>query len=215
MAESRAEPDASESERINQAVSGNRNALMPLLYAHYERLLQRIRKRLPDDLRGAVDAEDILQQVHIKAFRAINTLQKQDGASFGGWLTQIADNTLTDEIRKHRRGKRGCGKAAVHARADPGSAAGEALLDLVAGREHTPSRSAARHEAAQALQVAVAGLPPRQREAVSLVYLQGLSSNEAAQRMRTTESAVRSLVDRGRENLRAALGSMSKYLSRK
>jgi RNA polymerase sigma-70 factor (ECF subfamily) len=212
---SQADQSLNEPELLARAIKGDGNALTPLLYAHYERLLQRLRRNLPEDLRGVLDAEDVLQQAHIKAFRAIRTFQNEDGDSFAGWLTTVADNTLADEIRKTRRRKRGGGMRRVRAPSNDSSAGAAALVDLVVGHDHTPSSSAARHEAIQAVRAAVAGLPPRQREALSLVYLEGLSSKEAAERMGISDAAVRSLVDRGRDSLREALGTVSKYFSRK
>jgi RNA polymerase sigma factor (sigma-70 family) len=88
-------------------------------------------------------------------------------------------------------------------------------VEGVALSEDTPSQSAARRDAGHALAVALTTLRPRQREAVSLVYLHELSLAEAAARMGTTRQAVHSLVYRGLQGLREVLGSLSDYLSRR
>jgi RNA polymerase sigma-70 factor (ECF subfamily) len=199
---------------ISRVANGDSNALKPLLYRTYERLLERIRGKIPRDLQAVVSPEDILQQAHIKAFQSIRTLKVQDDGSFDAWLTAIADNALADERKRQYRLRRGGGRRAVMPLQPASGCRVGDLLDLLPGSGHRPSQSAARREALQALHVALADLPDRQRQAVDLVYLQGLSTEETARRMNITPSAVRALVDRGRDRLRDALDTLSKFISR-
>jgi len=215
MEEEKAGQELDEQTLIARAAGGDRDALSPLLYAHYERLLQRIRRNLPPDVQGVIDAEDVVQQAHIKAFQGIAGFRPQEQPSFYYWLAKIADNTLVDEVKKQRRQKRGGGRRAADAAANGLASSAAALLDVLAVHEQTPSRSANRHDAARAVQVALAGLEERQRQALSLVYLEGLSLDEAAARMQATKEAVRSLAYRELKALREAMGSMSNYLSRR
>lgn len=61
-------------------------------------------------------------------------------------------------------------------------------------------------EAHPELHRAVASLPPRQRAAVSLHYVLGLSMEEAAEVMKCRPGTVKSLLHGAREKLRAQLG---------
>jgi len=200
-----------EAELLARAIAGETTTLKPLLYLRYDPLLQHIRAKMPRFVQGLLDAEDVLQQTYTKAFRAIETFRPRDADSFHSWLKQIADNTLVDECRRLRRRKRGGDIHTAGPAKDPSGT--EQVLDWIAGSDPTPSRVVARREAVKALHVAIAALPDQQREAVSLVCLQGLSAKEAVEKMGITESAVRSLVDRGRDNLREAMGSVSTWLS--
>jgi RNA polymerase sigma-70 factor (subfamily 1) len=209
-------PELDEQDLVAKVVSGDQGAFVALLYRSYERLNARIRRNIPDNLRRTLDADDIRQQVFSKAWRSRHTFQSRGQHSFDAWLASIADNALTDEIRRQRArprhvsGARGTGPPANA----PASSLVD-LLELVGFHEETPSRAAARDEAACAVRVALSALPARQREAVTLVYLQQLSYEEVALRMGTTQAGVRSLVHRGLEKLRETLGSLSQYLSRK
>jgi RNA polymerase sigma-70 factor, ECF subfamily len=196
---------------LARAAAGETNALKPLLYLTREPLLWRIRTSLPRRFQSLIDAEDVLQLAHTKAFRAIKTFRPLDADAFHSWLTQIADNALADECRRLGRRKRGGCMQPAHRPED--TSAAEGLLSWLEGHDSTPSRTVARQEAIKALHVAIAALPDRQREAVTLVCIQQLSAKEAAQKLRITESAVRSLVDRAREKLRQELGNVSKWLS--
>jgi RNA polymerase sigma-70 factor (ECF subfamily) len=73
----------------------------------------------------------------------------------------------------------------------------------------------ARHEAAVALQISLANLPPDQRAAVQLRYLDGKTENEVAASMGRTRDAVHGLVVRARSTMRELLGRSSRWFSRK
>jgi RNA polymerase sigma-70 factor (ECF subfamily) len=55
---------------------------------------------------------------------------------------------------------------------------------------------------------AINKLPPRQRSAIMLTYSEGMSNAEVAEILDTSVSAVETLLVRGKENLRRALGNM-------
>jgi RNA polymerase sigma-70 factor (ECF subfamily) len=208
------EPD--EQDLVAKVLSGDASAFVALLHRSYGRLEARIRSNIPEDLHRSLDAADVRQQVFSKAWRSRHTFQSRGQHSFYAWLARIADNTLIDEIRKqHARPRQVSGQRPAGPLVNDQASSVVELLELVGFHEETPSRAAARREGACAVRVALTTLPPRQREAVTLVYLQQLSREEAAQRMGTTQAGVRSLVHRGLEKLRETLGSMSKYLSRK
>jgi RNA polymerase sigma-70 factor (ECF subfamily) len=198
-----------EQDLVARAVRGDRNALVILLYRYYERLLAHARRHLPEDLRRVIDAEDILQEAHRRAYQKIHTFDTRH--AFYPWLAAIADHARIDALRKHRRRS----PPAAGTAADRAGGCLPGLWEMLAVDEETPSRWATRREAVRAVHVALATLPPRQREAVSLVWIQGLSHEEAARAMGATREAVHSLIYRGLAELRAELGSLSDYLSRR
>ena len=89
------------------------------------------------------------------------------------------------------------------------------MIDVVTGNEHTPSKSLARREAIQAIQIALAGLNEEYRRAVQLRYFEGRSLEETANLMGRTTGAVRGLLDRAKKKMREAMGRASLYLSKK
>src|SRR5262249_17326140 len=159
------------------------------------------------ELRKVIEVEDIRQLTFVKAFDNIHNLKQRTPAGFAAWLGRIAEHTSQDELRKHRRRSRRIhGEPVARAKSDGPRSSVAKLLQLLAVHEETPSGEAAAREAARAVSVALTTLPPRQREAVTLVYLRQLSEEEVALRMGTTKTAVRSLLFRGLTNLRQALG---------
>ena len=203
--------DVTKQDLTARAVTGDEDAIIRLLWCHYDRLAAHIAPQLPESLRGAVGVEDILQETFIKAWRAIGSFKAQGANSFFAWLAQIAKNTLLDNIKAQRRVKRG--RKRIVADRSPSSVA--TLLEVLACDERTPSRVVRRREVEQALRVALAGLKNEYRQALQLRYMEGLPVDVAAARMNRTEGALHMLCHRAIEKLRKTMGSASKYLSSK
>jgi RNA polymerase sigma-70 factor, ECF subfamily len=195
---------------VERAIAGEPLALDRLLLDAYPKLLARVDQKLPTDLRSTIAPEDIIQDAFTTAFRSIATFRPEGPDAFYRWLTAIADNRVIDAVRAHHAAKRGGGRAA----AGPERSSIAALIDLVAINDRTPSRSAGGHEAAAAVQVALAGLKQEYRDALTFRYLEGLDVAETAAKLGKTEPAVHKLCSRGLQTLRESMGEATKYLSR-
>ena len=69
-----------------------------VLFERHQRSVWSVCYRFTGD---AADAEDLLQEVFIKAYRSLFTFQGR--SSFRTWLYQIALNTCRNELRRRRR----------------------------------------------------------------------------------------------------------------
>jgi RNA polymerase sigma-70 factor (ECF subfamily) len=196
------------------AARGDRASLERLLMAHYDRLAQRIASKLPPRLRATQAVEDILQLTFLQAFRDIDRFESRPDAGFGDWIAQTADNRLLDAIKHHDRAKRGGNMQQAPSEIQADSRV-LSLLDWIAADDTSPASVAARGEAVAALHVALASLPRDQRAAIELRLLEGKSLEETAAELQRTPDAVRGLVHRGKEELKAALGRASQWFSRK
>ena len=129
------------------------------------RLRSFIRRRVPDPS----DAEDILQDVFYKLVEANRMLMPIDHVT--GWLFRAARNRIIDLFR--RKGPEGFGDADEDG--EPRSLE-ELLPSLDAGPEALYARSVLLDE----LELAVAELPPEQREVFVAHELEGRSFREMA-----------------------------------
>lgn len=211
--------DARESELVRRAAGGDVAALMTLLTESRQRLCAHVQKRIPQDLRPALDAEDLVQQTHIEVFRHITTFEARTPYSFARWVSTIALRKLRDAIRAKRADKRGGGKLDVgmvpRARGVFPTGSDEsfiALLDMIGGPGHTPSESVARMEMVDAVRGAVAALPRDRRQAVQLVYIEGHSLAAVARMMGRTKEAVHNLCYKAKRQLRGLLGGRSRFM---
>jgi len=132
---------------------------------------------------NAAAAEDVTQEVFLRALRAIERFRWQD-ASFLAWLLTIARNLLTDQARRPA-------PVPLDGHED----------DLTADPVAAAEGNLARREVAAAL----ARLTPDQREAIILRFLEGLSIAETSRIMGKTEDAVKRLQARGLAALRRLL----------
>lgn len=205
--------DEAQRQLIEQAKNGDRVALQELLLDHYTSLTRHVTLKLPQSLQGILSAEDVVQETLLQAYRDIGLFDT--GRPFGPWLRGIAYNRLLDAVRRFDRKKRGGDRRRAHAAPEAQSSSIVELVDLLSARRLTPGRSVARREAVQAVRIGIASLPPDQREAIRLRFLEGKDLEETALAMNRTTASVRSLVHRAKEKLRDFMGRASLWLSKK
>jgi RNA polymerase sigma-70 factor (ECF subfamily) len=154
---------------------------------HRRSVLAFVRSRIPTPC----DAEDITQEVFLKALRAIGRFEIRRGSSFHAWLFEIAANAVADH---HRRGRRR-----------------STALDEVPGGLRTtgssPDELAADVDATRRIWAAAASLPTHQRTALVLRVAADLPLDEISERMGRSREAVRLLLHRARHGLRRQLAA--------
>ena len=141
-------------------------------------LLQFVRRRVADK----ASAEDILQDVFLKAHTHIDTLS--DTAKLQSWLYQLTRNAVIDHYRRTR--------VTVTISEDVPAFAQEDENDAVA--QLTP-----------AVKAMVAALPDIYHEALRLTEYEGLTQKELAERLGISVSGAKSRVQRARQMLRQML----------
>ncbi len=95
MAHSRPDPSM-EAEWIRRCQSGEKEAFAPLVDAYRRRVFSIVYHLV----RRRNDVEDIVQEIFMKAFAAIESYNSQ--SSFGTWLNRIAVNHCYDYLRRQR-----------------------------------------------------------------------------------------------------------------
>ncbi|HTF34664.1 MAG TPA: sigma-70 family RNA polymerase sigma factor [Myxococcota bacterium] len=143
-------------------------------------------------VRDAASAEDLLQETFLRVFRARDRYQPE--ARFSTWLYTIATNLALNELRRPRR-------RAPHRSTDEGES-DELPLVLEGHEPRADDVTHARRTSAE-LERELAALPERQRAALVLSAVEGLSYAEVAVSLETTEKSVKALVHRARATLAA------------
>ncbi len=131
------------------------------------------------------EAEDLAQEALLRLWK-IAPEWRTGEAKVSTWLYRVVTNLATDRLRR----RRGVGLDEAPEVADGAASALERMIDA---------------DRAQALQLALAQLPARQRQAVVLRHLEGLSNPEIAAAMEIGVEAVESLTARGKRALAALL----------
>ena len=134
---------------------------------------------------GAVGADDLTQEVFMRAYRAFGRLR--EGSNHRAWLYQIATN---------------CAYSAL-GRRTPGPLGGDG--EWLADGSPSPEQHAARSEALDDLRGRIAALPPKQQGALVMRYLQGLEYAEIAAALQCSEDSARANVYQAIKRLRLEL----------
>jgi RNA polymerase sigma-70 factor, ECF subfamily len=195
---------------VQRAAAGDGDALQRLLLEYHGPLRRLVESRLAPALRVRLDAEDVLQDAYVAAFRAIregrDELAFADPAAFYGWLERIVLNMLHDAQRAARRRKRDVGREAATPRPPRDFATTcTTILHQARGSLTSPSRALGRQEAAAALLSSLARLTEEQRQVVRLRFLENVPVPEIAARLGKNETAVYGLCYRGLSSLREYL----------
>ena len=176
-------------EEIARRARTDPDAFGPLV-ARYELRLDRYLSRL--GLARKEDREDVLQNVFIKAYMNLNGFDP--ALSFSSWVYRIAHNEAMSFFRRSR----------ARPQADLGEA-GEAILAGIADEEADTTAMAERRLAQEELARAFGMLTPREREVLSLRYIEGRSYAEMADILELPLGTVSTLIYRAKRALRAAL----------
>ncbi|HUU42807.1 MAG TPA: sigma-70 family RNA polymerase sigma factor [Planctomycetota bacterium] len=140
------------------------------------------------------EAEDVVQEVFLKVYGAAESYQPR--AKFTTWVYRITVNVCLNRLRAART-RRGVPLDA--------SDEDEPTLELAEAGAEAPSARLEREELETKVREAMAKLPGAQRTAVLLRRFDELSYEQIAEVMETTVAAVKSLLARARQTLKALL----------
>lgn len=142
-------------------------------------------------------AEELTQDVFVKVYNARASYQAT--ARFETWLYRIVFNLCANQVEYRRRRRAASLDAPEFGDEAPAS---RALAD--AGAE-APDAGLERRELRERVRGAIARLPDAQRAALILSRFENLPYQEIAAVLETSVEAIKSLLFRARDNLRAAL----------
>jgi RNA polymerase sigma-70 factor (ECF subfamily) len=172
-------------------------------YREYLSMLARL--QVDRRLQGKIDLSGVVQQTLLEAHQAAEQLRGRSPAEKAAWLRRALARNLADEVRRLTRGRRDVGRErSLEDALEQSSARLEAWL---AAEQSAPGRHAERQEQALRLAEALARLPERQRRAVELRHLKGLSIAEVAMELGCSRPTVVGLLNRGVKGLRGLLGA--------
>lgn len=162
-----------------------------VLFSRHERaVLAHVRRFVRNQAR----AEELTQDVFVRVY---TTKRYTPDTRFKTWLYRVATNVALNELRRPEHKQRLESMDAKAAGA-PGSA------EAMATESPSPDATVAGDQLAAQLSAALDALPPKQRAAFLMARQDALSHQEIADALSTSVSAVKSLIHRALETLRAA-----------
>lgn len=180
-----------ENELILALLAGDEKAY----HEFYNRFADRVYNTALSVLQHQQEAEDIVQEVFIEAYKSLGNFKQQ--ATLKTWLYTIAVNKCYDAIKKRKAQKRFAYFTSLFGDSNE--------LQHDAPNFNHPGVALENKEQAAILFYAINQLPINQKIAFTLAKIEGLSYKEIAASMKLSLSAVESLLFRANENLRDIL----------
>lgn len=138
-------------------------------------------------------AEDVCQEVFMRVYKA--GARYRPDAEYSTWLFKIATNVCLNELRKRKY-------KSIFLSIDDNE--GKRGLDIPDPSPESLTRIEER-EKKKSIMAAIRSLPGKQRAAILLREYQGFSYADIAQQLGCSESSVKSLIFRGRNQLKKRL----------
>lgn len=182
--------EAEASGAVERARSGDSESFR-LLVEQHGRAIFRLAYRMTGN---EEDAEDMVQETFLKAYRQIDGFDAR--SSFSTWLYRIASNCCLDLIRKR--------KIREHKRErspDPD----RDLLASVPAQTPGPERELLNSQISKSVNAALDELSAQERAAFVLRHFEGLSIEEIGQALGTGTSATKHSIFRAVQKLRRSL----------
>ncbi|MDP3009059.1 MAG: RNA polymerase sigma factor RpoE [Methylococcales bacterium] len=177
--------DHLDQELVLRVQRGDKSAFDFLVLKYQHKIIQLVNRYVKD----SSEAQDVAQEVFIKAYRAISSFRGD--AAFYTWLYRIAINTAKNDLvarsRRHSNDQIDIQNAQVV----------EHALQLQ--NNDTPETELLNQEIVATIKKAIDDLPEDMRVAITLCEFEGLSYEAIAQTMNCPVGTVRSRIFRARE----------------
>ena len=183
MTDTAAEDRQADDLRLVRAVLGGDREAFGALVTRYQSLVAGVAWRY-----GARrdDVEDVVSEVMVKAYR--NLGQYRPDYPFSTWLYRLAANHVVDLGRRARRER---GRTEMPEQVADSSPSADAGMET--------------RERAVLLRAALEEIDARYREAIFLVYVEGMRVDDAARTLGVPEGTIKTRLMRGREAIRRIL----------
>jgi len=167
---------------VDKAIGGDAEAFGSL----YDIFIDRIYRHVYYRVSNKDDAEDIAQQVFIRAWKAIKKYRRTS-KPFLAWLLRICHNLVVDFYRSK--------KCAIYI---------DDEFDLP-GSEESPERLAESEYDQKLLRGIILKLPDEQQQVIIMKFIEGFSYTEISSSLQKSEGAVRVIQHRALKKMRTML----------
>jgi len=173
---------------VGQVRTGNSDAFRTLVDRH-SRAIFRLAYRMT---RNEQDADDIVQETFLRAYRQIDHFEER--SSFSTWLHRVAMNCALDSIRSRKRRDH---QSSWNEEEDP--------MDSIPSSEPAQDRLLMSAEVKARVSRALEQLTGNERTAFVLRHFEGMSIDEIGQTLGTQINATKNTIFRAVKKIRVAL----------
>jgi len=192
---------------LEHAIDGDGSALDELFARHRPRLLRMAKFRLDPRLLGRIDPADVVQEVHLEAFRRFEVyLADAEPMPFFLWLRFLTGQKVLELHRRNFGAQRRDVRQEVRfARVPRPGVSTYAIADQLVARGPGPSEVVRVEEEHHRLREALDAMAPVDREVLTLRHFEQLSNAETAAELGMAASATSKRYLRGLRKLETLL----------
>ncbi len=187
---------------LERAHGGDEGAFDQLFQRHRAKLRRAIALRMDRRVAARIDASDVVQDTYLEAFKRLPGYLQQPGMPFYVWLRWIAHEKVLALHRHHLGAEK---RAATHEVPLLPADRSAALVNIIAGREPSPSQELAKTELAEHLRLALGQLDSDERDLILWRHFEQLSVRDTAQLLQVSEAAAGMRYIRALKRLRGIL----------
>lgn len=184
---------------VERIINGEKELYEILLKRYNQTLYRVVRGYLKDD-----EAEDVMQEAYIKAFRNLHQFRGQT-AAFSTWLIRIGINEALQYLRKKKRHQ------VVHVFGNNKSP--DELISLHTSVKMNPEQQLINNEGRLLIERAIEQLPEKYRIVYILREVEGMKNPEIADCLEISESNVKVRFHRAKELMKEKLLKSSSDIS--
>lgn len=184
---------------VERILDGEKELYEILLKRYNQTLYRVIRGYLKDD-----EADDVMQEAYIKAFRNLHQFRGQT-AAFSTWLIRIGVNEALQYLRKKKRHQ------VVHISGNNKSP--DKLINFHTSVKMNPEQQLINNEGRLLIERAIEQLPEKYRVVYILRELEGMKNPEIADCLQISENNVKVRFYRAKELLKEKLLQLSSDIS--
>lgn len=182
---------------VNEAINGNSDAFGKLI----EKYSSFVYRTVFFDIKNKEDAEDISQEVFIKAYKALSGFRSD--SEFSTWIYRICKNTVYDHIRKSSRDK------SIPLSEMTSGEEGDRIYDIPDDSgKYDPEKTYISKETSDAVNDAISSLSEEHRSIIVMRDIEGYSYSEIASVLSLEGGTVKSRLSRARNALKKKLEAM-------
>lgn len=197
-------------ELVASAQGGDVDSLNELFQRYHQTMVDMARRKLGPRLRLKEDPDDLAQTTFREAARDFHGYRYQGEGSLLRWLIQILQNKIRDKAEFYSAGKRDLSRERAM---ETKKGEEERTLEFLS-EDLSVTQFVQRDEQVEHLRDSLTELSAEHRQAITLVFFEGLTLRQAGERMGgKSEDAVRMMLRRAEgklgDRLRSRLGSDS------
>lgn len=176
------EKDSFSDQELVKMVLEDLNSYQYIIERYESKLLRYIQRVIYVSIE---DAEDILQEVFLKAYKNINGYDSK--YSFSSWIYRIAHNEAISFLRKKKKVIEGSGDVEVFEKISSGEDIEDDFVSELRRKE---------------VKELMSKLDPKYREVLVLRYFEDMEYNEISDILHTSVGNVSSLINRGKKQFK-------------